>query len=93
MKRFLINYALLSFVALIVGQCVFGQTNDELFQLSEKAFSSVRSGSVDSIPDLQKALADSRLNTQARTALEALPNGAGLSALREGLNLADPICV
>lgn len=93
MRRLLINSAFLSFVVLIGVHSVYGQTNDELCQLSDVAFNAAQSGNVDSISDLQKALADPRLNTQARTALEALPNGAGLASLRAGLNLSNPICV
>ena len=93
MRRLLISSTFLSFVVLIGVQSVFGQTNDELYRQSEFAFNAARLGDVDAISDLQIALKDPRLNTQARTALEALPNGAGLTTLRAGLNLSDPTCV
>lgn len=92
----------LLFIALVFT-CVFGgcltfttslaQTTEELYSQVEKTFDAYRTGDVEQVSVLRKALANPKLNTQARTALEALPDGQGLPALREGTLLSDPVCV
>lgn len=92
----------LLFIALVFT-CIFGgcltfttslaQTTEELYSQVEKTFDAYRTGDVEQVSVLRKALANPKLNTQARTALEALPDGQGLPALREGTLLSDPVCV
>ena len=92
----------LQFIALVFtcvfGSCLtfttsFAQTTEELYSQVEKAFDAYRTGDVEQISALRQALANPKLNTQARTALEALPDGQGLPALREGTLLNDRVCV
>lgn len=68
-------------------------TQDELHAQSMSAFEAVRTGDLSKLPQLEMMLADPRLNTVARTALENLPNRAGLNSLRKGLDAMDESCV
>jgi len=72
---------------------VEAQTQDELFAQATLAFEAVKAGDVTKLPELEKMLADPRLNTVARTTLENLPNRVGLETLRKGLAAADEHCV
>ncbi|MDO4425872.1 MAG: hypothetical protein Q4D17_08935, partial [Planctomycetia bacterium] len=68
-------------------------TQEELHAQSMSAFEAVRTGDLSKLPQLEMMLADPRLNTVARTALENLPNRAGLNSLRKGLDAMDESCV
>lgn len=68
-------------------------TQEELYSLAMSAFETVRTGDPSQTPQLEMMLADPRLNTAARTALENLPARAGLEFLRKGLAVADEQCL
>ncbi len=66
---------------------------DENYAEALNAFNATRSPNDAQLPALKKTLANPRLNTYARSALEAFPGDEGRKALREGLTLDSPECV
>ncbi len=69
------------------------ESQDALYNSAMTAFQAVRSGDVSKLEELGRMLEDPRLNTVARTALENLPERAGLETLRRGLGAVDNRCV
>ncbi|MCR5163934.1 MAG: hypothetical protein K6C40_07955, partial [Thermoguttaceae bacterium] len=90
MKRSIL-FCLISIFALCLS--AEAQTQDELYAQAQTAFEALQAGDVTKLPELEKMLADPRLNTMARTTLENLPDWAGLETLRKGLTAADEHCV
>lgn len=90
MKRSIL-FCLISIFALCLSAAA--QTQDELYAQAQTAFEALQAGDVTKLPELEKMLADPRLNTMARTTLENLPDRAGLETLRKGLTAADEHCV
>ncbi len=80
------------FLGCVSYYSLYAQTTDELYAESENLFKALCSESkVDST--VKNALYEPRLNTQARTALEAIGSEEAVDCLRNALQASDPICV
>lgn len=67
---------------------------DSLYPQKQFCDEAVRTGNVAAAEELGKMLLDVRMNTNARTALENLPNAAGLPVLRAALGkMSEPNCL
>ncbi|MDO4628416.1 MAG: DUF1080 domain-containing protein [Planctomycetia bacterium] len=69
------------------------ESQEALYDSAMTAFQAVRNGDTSKLEELGRMLEDPRLNTVARTALENLPERAGLETLRRGLGAVDNRCV
>lgn len=69
------------------------ETQKAMHDSVQRAFETVRSGDVSRLEELEKMLLDPWLNTAARTALENLPDRAGIPTLRKGLGSPHEECV
>ncbi|MBQ9873853.1 MAG: DUF1080 domain-containing protein [Thermoguttaceae bacterium] len=68
-------------------------SQEELSAEAREEFEALKAGDVSKLPALEKALFDARLSARARSVLEALPEKAGLPALRKGLDSPTPSVV
>lgn len=94
---FLTLFTVCTLISCSVNQS-FAQENspeqqNALHDAAMTAFEAVKTGELSKLEDLGAMLNDPRLNTAARTALENLPNRAGVETLRKGLGASDDRCV
>ena len=85
-------FSLMLAPALICGQEFSPETQRVMHDSVQRAFETVRTGDASRLAELEKMLLDPRLCTAARTALENLPDRAGIPTLRKGLGSPHEEC-